>query len=86
MVSEVVIIPNPTGLHARPATQVVKRAKQYASKISIHAGDRNADAKSIFSLLLCCFQKGEEITVHAEGPDEEKALREITACIRSLEG
>ena len=84
MVSDTVMIQNPTGLHARPAAKLVELAKQYTSAIAIEAGERKCDAKSIFSLLRCCFKMGEEVTVCADGTDEAAALKDITECIRTL--
>ena len=85
MIEKTTTVKNPTGLHARPASQLVKLCKQYASTITITGDGRSCDAKSIFSVLHACLKQGTEIVIAAEGPDEEKAVQEIAAYIDGLE-
>ena len=40
-----------SGLHARPAARFVQAASRFASRIVIRNGEREADAKSLISLL-----------------------------------
>ena len=40
-------ITNESGLHARPATAFTQLAAKYASKVTIAANGKTADAKSI---------------------------------------
>ena len=75
---------NATGLHARPASDFVKLAKTFKSKISIcRAGeDGGVNAKSIVMLLSQGFACGTVVEITAEGEDEEaagKALAELIA-------
>ena len=65
---------DPSGLHARPAAQVVRTAGRFQSRITIHSGDRTADVKSLIALLGLTIRPGAEITLAAEGPDESAAL------------
>ena len=46
-----IVIRNPHGLHARPATALVNLAKSFQATIRVRLGDRVADAKSLISLL-----------------------------------
>ncbi|WP_444541723.1 HPr family phosphocarrier protein [Alicyclobacillus shizuokensis] len=39
------------GLHVRPASEFVQRARAFASKISLVKGDKAVDAKSILGLM-----------------------------------
>ena len=61
------------GLHARPAGLLVKEAKKYESTVTIVKGDRKADARKLMMLMSLGVKCGEEITVEAEGPDEDAA-------------
>ena len=61
------------GLHARPAGLLVKDAKKYESTVTIVKGDRKADARKLMMLMSLGVKCGEEITVEAEGPDEDAA-------------
>lgn len=84
MVQEHTVIKNQTGLHARPAAQLVQLAKKYNSRITISGGLKTSDAKSIFSILHACLKQGTEICVTAEGEDEQQALADVVAYIDGL--
>ncbi len=77
------VIQNKTGLHARPAKVLVNLAKQFKSNISLHHGGKRANAKSMVSVLTLGAVNGSDITVQANGDDEEKAIAEIEAAILS---
>ena len=85
MYSKHVVIKNPTGLHARPATQLVLLAERFQSKLEILKGDNIADIKSIFSLLSVGLAEGSEATVRGEGADEKDAVESVCKFIESLE-
>ena len=73
MVSKEVIVNNGTGLHARPATLLVKKASSFKSDVSIEFNGKKANAK------------GANITVTASGDDETLAAEEIAKLIETLE-
>ena len=75
------VIKNQTGLHARPAKVLVNLAKQFKSDISLQYGGKRANAKSMVSVLTLGATRGSDITVQANGVDEEKAIAEIEAAI-----
>jgi multiphosphoryl transfer protein len=76
-----IVIHNRTGLHARPAKVLVNLAKQFKSDIRLQHGEKKANAKSMVSVLTLGAVSGSEITVQANGADEEKAIAEIEAAI-----
>jgi phosphocarrier protein FPr len=78
-----IVISNRTGLHARPAKVLVNLAKQFKSDIRLQHGEKRANAKSMVSVLTLGAVSGSDITVLANGVDEEKAIAEIEAAIRS---
>jgi phosphotransferase system HPr (HPr) family protein len=45
------------GLHARPASQFVKRAKQFNSDIVVIKGEREANAKSPLKIMTLAAKK-----------------------------
>ena len=61
------------GIHARPAGLLVKEAGKYQSEIKIKKGEKEADAKRIFSVMSLACKCGEEIIITVEGPDEVEA-------------
>ncbi len=74
VVSEAVLIPNPTGLHARPAAVLANLAKKYKSKVLLQRGDDQANAKSVVSIMGIEIAQGDKVVVVAEGPDAQAAV------------
>ena len=85
MVTKEVIVKNPTGLHARPATLLVKRASTYKSDVSIEFNGKKANVKSLIGVLSLGVVKGSAIQVMTSGEDEVKAADELVALIEALE-
>ncbi len=76
-----IVIRNPHGLHARPATVLVELAKRFQSKIRIRHGGKVADSKSLIALLNLGAGNGATVRVTAEGPDAERALAALREAI-----
>jgi len=75
---------NASGLHARPASDFVKAAKTFESKIVIcRAGEEEVNAKSIMRILSAGMSKGTKIGISAEGPDEKEAVDSLVTLIES---
>lgn len=81
--SDEIVIPNPAGLHARPAATLVNLAKEYASEIELRAGDQTGNVKSIMSIMALGLARGTAVTLTATGPDAGTAVEELSAAIRS---
>ena len=82
-VSRTIRITNPAGLHARPAAQIVERVRAYDAEVSIQAGARRADARSITGLLGLGAATGDEITIRADGTQAREALAAVEAIVTS---
>jgi phosphotransferase system HPr (HPr) family protein len=76
-------ITNPSGLHARPAAQVVARLQPLDADVAIEINGRRADARSITSTLGLGASVGDELTIFADGPDAEAALEAVLAIVTS---
>lgn len=74
MVSQKVVITEPTGLHLRPAGKLCEESLKYQSRIHIIKGTHIANAKSVLGILAARVQQGDEIEILCEGTDEEEAL------------
>ncbi len=85
MVSKEVVVKNATGLHARPATLLVKKASSFKSDITIEFNGKKANVKSLIGVLSLGVTKDSKITVIASGDDETLAAEEIVKLISSLE-
>jgi phosphotransferase system HPr (HPr) family protein len=77
------VVTSPVGLHARPATMLVKQAQAFDAEIELSLDGRKANAKSIMSLLILCAGHGAEVTLSASGHDAEEAIQAITALFAS---
>ena len=83
MVSQKVVIKNPTGLHLRPAGILCKEAMQYKSMITFKFRDSVANAKSVLSVLGACVKSGDTIEFVGEGVDEQEALSALIAAVEN---
>lgn len=81
MVSQKVVIKNPTGLHLRPAGILCKEAMKFRSLITFNFRDNTANAKSVLSVLGACVKSGDEIELICEGEDEEQALKALVTAV-----
>ncbi|MFW5827204.1 MAG: HPr family phosphocarrier protein [Alkalispirochaeta sp.] len=78
-----VSVTNETGLHSRPADLFVRTAKCYESAITVRKGEKTADAKNIIKVILLNVSQGTEISIQADGPDEDDALQDLQTLISS---
>ena len=85
MVTKEVIVKNSTGLHARPATLLVKKASAFKSDISLEYNGKKADVKSLIGVLSLGVSKDANVKVIASGDDEALAAEEIAKLIENLE-
>lgn len=70
-------IRNKVGLHARPAARFVQTANRFKSKVVAVRDGREANAKSILSVLSLGANQGAVVTVRADGEDEAQAIEAI---------
>jgi len=80
MVKKTITITSDEGLHARPASQLVKVATQVKSDLKMYRDDEPGKVyqpKSILSIMTMGAAKGDVITFEADGVDETTALEEI---------
>ena len=78
-----VTIQNSVGLHARPATFFIQKANSYKCTLWVEKGDRRVNAKSLLGVLSLGIVKDAEITLIADGTDEDEALEGLAALIKN---
>ena len=61
----------------RPVAVLVQLASQFDSKIHLISGNKKINAKSIMGMMTLGLDAGEEITLSANGDDEEAAMSSI---------
>ncbi|MFB9760557.1 HPr family phosphocarrier protein [Ectobacillus funiculus] len=74
MMERKVVIQLQHGLQARYANQFVQKSSSFNSEISIVKNGRMAAAKGIMGVMALVIRKGEEITLLANGSDEQDAI------------
>ena len=73
------VIRDEIGIHARPAGLLVKEAKNYESKIVIHANGKSAEATKLMAVRGLGVKTGQTVEIAVEGTDEETAYEGIKA-------
>ncbi|MDO4543165.1 MAG: HPr family phosphocarrier protein [Clostridia bacterium] len=87
MYSKTTTVKNISGLHARPASDFVLKAKEFESKVfvkNLNVPDSlPVNAKSIMRLLAEGIVKDTSIEISAEGADERAAVEELAALVEA---
>jgi phosphocarrier protein HPr len=78
-------VTNPTGLHARPTSELVRCAMRFKSIITLEANGRHCSAISIMDIMTADIRSGAEILVTAEGSDANHALDAIEKCLAEMD-
>lgn len=71
------VITDEIGIHARPAGMLAKLAKGCASKITITANGKTAEATKLMAVMGLGAKCGTEVVMQAEGADEEEAIVKV---------
>jgi len=74
---EDIMVQIPTGLHVRPAGDLVQSIEKLHADISLECRGERVNAKSIMGLLTLAAEKGTVVRVYADGPDAEAAVESI---------
>jgi phosphotransferase system HPr (HPr) family protein len=77
-------LPAGVDLHARPAATFVRAAMAYDAQVTIAVGDREADAKSLLSVLGLGATAGTSVVLRADGPDAAAAVDGLAALLDGL--
>ena len=80
----VVTLPGGVDLHARPAADFVRTAMGFAANIQVASGEREADAKSLLSVLALGAKGGTELRLTASGDDADAALDALRDRVTTL--
>ncbi|MBF2001376.1 MAG: phosphoenolpyruvate--protein phosphotransferase [Synechococcales cyanobacterium M58_A2018_015] len=83
LTSDPIIVPNPTGLHARPAAVLVNLAKKYQSDIRLKRGDRQVSVRSVVGLMGLEIGHGDTVHLIATGTDADAAIAELSEALRT---
>jgi catabolite repression HPr-like protein len=84
-VQESVVVKLKTGLQARPAAFFVQEANRYAADVFIERDNKKVNAKSIMGVMSLAVGTGVEITISAEGPDADEAVKSLVQMVEREE-
>ncbi|HMH22191.1 MAG TPA: HPr family phosphocarrier protein [Puia sp.] len=77
MIEKNYLITATEGLHARPATNLIRLVKKYKSATSLRRGDKTVRLNSMLNILSMALKGGDGITILVEGEDEAAAAAAI---------
>ncbi len=81
--SRPLIVPNESGLHARPAAVFAQAAKGFDAKIQLHKQQASANAKSLVAVMALQTAKGDSVQVSAAGPQARQAIEALEQLLLS---
>jgi phosphotransferase system HPr (HPr) family protein len=70
-------IKNRLGLHLRAASTLAQSLKRFASSVTLEVDGKQANARSVTSLMMLGAAVGTKLRVKVEGPDADAALKVI---------
>ena len=74
-----------SGLEARPVAMLVQVASQYEASVYIDTEGKHVNAKSIMGMMSLGLDTGDELTVIADGSDEESAVEGVVKYLSGKE-
>jgi phosphocarrier protein len=77
MIEKQYIILAPDGLHARPATALVRFVRQFSSTFQLEKEGRAIPLDSLLAILSLGAKGGDTLTFRIKGEDEEKAAEAL---------
>jgi len=86
VIKEQLTIINKLGLHARAAAKLVGVAGRFESRIKLIKDGRDADAKSIMSVMMLAATQGTELGIEIDGPDADEAWDALLTLVQDRFG
>lgn len=71
----IVTVNHDSGLHARPAADLMALAKGQKCKVRIQFNDQEVNAKSLLEILSLGVNQGDQIKVLCDGEGDEEAIQ-----------
>ncbi len=86
MIERTISIVPEDGLHARPASKFVETANEYDSEITVApAGGDPVNAASMLAVTGLGAKSGDEVSLTADGSDEEEAMEAVATVLTTPE-
>lgn len=81
--SEAIVVPNHTGLHARPAAVLANMARQFQSEVRLQKGGEQANAESVVGIMNLNVGYQDKVMLIAQGPDAHEAVHTLCPAVRN---
>ena len=75
-------VTNPDGIHARPARELVRKAKEFADTITLVKGEEQCDMKRLLAVMTLSVKQGDTIRILTEGAKEQETAAVLEAYIK----
>ncbi len=86
MIKAEIKILNKLGLHARPASKLVKIISTSDSLVTLIKNEQRVNARSILGVLLLQAEQNSTIKLEINGSDENELLEQINELVRNKFG
>jgi phosphocarrier protein HPr len=86
MIKTKVAIINKLGLHARASAKFVSTAARFQSHIDVSKDAQTVNGKSIMGVMMLAANKGSELLLEIDGPDEQPMADALTQLINNRFG
>ncbi len=83
MKCQIISIVNSRGMHARAAASFVRLATSFSSRITLRREGKEADGKSIMSIMMLALSRGSQVELCADGRDEGNAHAALAALVKN---
>lgn len=67
-----------SGLHNKQATYFIQKANEFRANVWVEVDERRINAKSLLGVLSMAITSGTVVTLIADGPDEETAVKTLS--------
>jgi phosphocarrier protein len=81
MISKELTIINKLGLHARAAAKLVSLASTFDADIRVAKDGKTVNGKSIMGVMMLAASQNSNITITADGNDEQAAITGLEALV-----
>lgn len=71
-------IQDPYGIHARPAGQLFRMAREFDCTVTVQCKGQSCSLKELMHFMALGIMQGDTITVQAEGKDEAECIAKIS--------
>ncbi|MDR2149660.1 MAG: HPr family phosphocarrier protein [Spirochaetaceae bacterium] len=83
MREQIVTVSNRAGIHARPASTLVRAVQKYNCEVFLERDNDRINGKSIMGVITLCATYGTKLRVITDGVDEENAMETIVQLFNS---